>query len=104
MILVDTELRRREDDRNPIRVGLVGAGAMGKALAFQVTNAVPGMEVVAIANRTLDRAEHAYRHAGAEDVAVVSDLDGLHEAMARGTPAVTDDAFLLCAAEGLDAI
>ena len=60
MILVDTALRQRESEGRPVRVGLVGAGAMARGFVAQVTALVPGMEVVAIANRTLQRAADAY--------------------------------------------
>lgn len=57
MILVDQALARRQQDGDPIKVAMIGAGAMGKALAYQLINHVPGMELVAIANRTVAQAE-----------------------------------------------
>jgi predicted homoserine dehydrogenase-like protein len=104
VILVDSALRRREEEGNPIRVGMVGAGAMGRALALQVRTAVPGMEIVAISNRHAETAERAYLEAGADDVVRVSDPDALAKAVERGQPAYTDDPRLLCAAECIDAI
>jgi predicted homoserine dehydrogenase-like protein len=104
VIIVDTALRRREEEGNPVRVGMVGAGAMGRALALQVRSAVAGMDIVAISNRHPEAAERAYRDAGAEKVLRVSDHEELAEAMERGLPAYTDDPRLLCAAEGIDAI
>ena len=104
MIIVDRALQRRAAAGDPIRVGLVGAGAIGKAVAYQVQQHVPGMQIVAIANRTPAAAAHAYEHAGAGTPTAVQDLDGLAAAMESGTPAITDDASLLCAADGIDAI
>ena len=104
MIIVDTALRQREADGDPIRVAMVGAGAMGRAITFQIATAVPGMEVVAISNRTLESAERAYRQAGAEVIRTVSDKAQLASAMEEGVPAITDDPGLLCAADGVDAI
>jgi predicted homoserine dehydrogenase-like protein len=104
MILVDTALRRRQAEGDPIRVVMVGAGAIGRGIARQVAQAVPGMEIVAISNRRVDQAERAYREAGAADVAHVDDLDALYQAMDRRVPAVTDDPFLLAAADGVDAL
>lgn len=104
MIIVDNALRRREKQGNPIRVGMVGAGAMGRALALQVRSAVAGMDIVAISNRHPEAAKRAFHDAGAEEVRRVSDQEELAEAMERGMPAYTDDPRLLCAAEGIDAI
>jgi predicted homoserine dehydrogenase-like protein len=52
MILVDTALKKRAADGNPIRVGMIGVGFIGRACATQLVNQVPGIALVAIANRT----------------------------------------------------
>ena len=54
MIIVDSALRKREEENNPVRVGMIGAGFMARGIALQICNSVPGMELVAIANRTLE--------------------------------------------------
>jgi predicted homoserine dehydrogenase-like protein len=104
VIIVDAALRQREEEGRPIRVGMVGAGAMGRALALQVATRVPGMEIVAISNRHSETAAQAYVEAGAEEVVAVADEDALADAMERGAAAYTDDPALLCAAEGIDVI
>lgn len=104
MILVDAALRRRADEGRPVRVGMVGAGAMGRAIALQVRDHTPGMEVVAICNRNPDAAERAYREAGADEVARVSSAADLTAAAQRGVPAVTDDPSLLCASDDVDVV
>ena len=105
MIIVDTALKAREEAGNPLRVAMVGAGFMAQGIANQILNSVPGMELVAIANRTLEKAELAYTQAGAENVLRVSDVGGLEDAVRQtGKPAVTNDALLLCKADGIEAI
>ena len=51
-MMVDTALQQREAKGDPIRVGMIGAGATGRAIALQLGTPVPGMRLVAIANRT----------------------------------------------------
>ncbi len=104
MILVDTALRQRAAEGNPIRVALVGAGFMGRGLTNQIVNSVPGMELVAIANRTLGNAERAYREAGVAEWTVVTDAAELDKAVANGLPAVTDDYAVVCESHSVDAI
>jgi predicted homoserine dehydrogenase-like protein len=104
MILVDRALERRAAEGRPIRVGMVGAGFMARGVALQMLGFTRGMELVAIANRTLAGAERAYREAGVERPRVVETVAALEEAVARGERAVTDDALLLCRAEGIDCI
>lgn len=104
MIIVDSALRRRAEEGNPIRVVMVGAGAIGRGIALQVATAVPGIEIVAISNRRIELAERAYREAGAPDPQRVTDQDGLAAARERGLPAVTDDPSLLCSAPDVDVV
>jgi predicted homoserine dehydrogenase-like protein len=104
MILLDRELERRHTEGRPVRVAMVGAGFMGRGIALQIQTAVRGMELVAIANRTLDRARDAYALAGSDDVRLVESPAELEEAIADGRPAVTDDALLVAQAEQVDAV
>ncbi|GAA1225709.1 NAD(P)H-dependent oxidoreductase [Pseudonocardia alaniniphila] len=103
MIILDTALRRREAEGRPIRVGMIGAGFMGRGLANQIVNSVPGMLLVAVANRTLAHAERAYADAGVEPVRV-ENAGELDAAIEKGTPAVLEDAFELIKAVHLDCV
>src|SRR4051812_44254588 len=74
MIIVDRELRRAEEEGRPIRLALVGVGAIGHAVAFQVLTVTPGIQLVALCNRTVEKAEQAYRDAGVSDIARVDSV------------------------------
>lgn len=104
MILVDTVLRNRQADGRPIRVGMVGAGFMARGVARQILHSVPGMQLSAIANRTIERARAAFLDAGADEPVEAGTGSALAAALADGRPVVTDDPMLLCRAEGLDVI
>jgi predicted homoserine dehydrogenase-like protein len=103
MIILDTALQRRAAEGRPIRVGMIGAGFMGRGLANQIVNSVPGMLLVAVANRTLAHAERAYAEAGVEPVRV-ENAGELDAAIEKGTPAVLEDAFELIKAVHLDCV
>lgn len=104
MILVDTALEKRLRDDNPVRVGLVGAGYMGRGIALELLTGIRGLRLVALANRTLCEAERAYRDAGVEETVRARSAAQIEAAMARGRFAVTDDALALCRAEGIEAV
>lgn len=104
MIIVDRALQARAEAGNPIKVGMIGAGFMGRGIANQIKNSVPGMELVAISNRSIDAAKRAYSEAGIEDYRVVSTVSELEDAITHNRAAVTEDAMLLCRAEGIDAL
>lgn len=104
MIIVDTALAKRKAEGNPIRVALIGAGFMGKGIALQLCRYAPGIELVAIANRNINKAFDAYRDAGIDDITEASAVSGVEDNIRRRRYTVTSDALLLCAAEGIDAV
>jgi predicted homoserine dehydrogenase-like protein len=104
VIIVDTALAKRAAQGRPVRVALVGAGFMGRGFVNQVVNSVPGMELVAIVNRTQANAERALREAGVGEWEVVDDAQGVDKAISRGVPAVTSNHAAVTEAEQVDAI
>jgi len=106
MILVDTALAKREAAGRPIRVGMVGAGFMGRGVALQILRYTRGMRLVAIANRTLERARRAYTEAGIEADAVVgaNTQSHLDQAIGEGKPVVTASWELVCRSGLVDVV
>ncbi len=103
MIITDTALAKREAQNRPIRVGMIGAGFMGRGLANQIVNSTPGMALVAVANRTLAHGERAYADARVTPVRVSTGAE-IDAAVAAGTPCVLEDAFELLKAEQIDCV
>jgi predicted homoserine dehydrogenase-like protein len=104
MMIVDTALKRRQAEGNPVRAAMVGAGFMGRGIALQICKYTMGMELVAIANRNLDNAVRAYDEAGVRNPLRADDTIALEKAIDSGRPAVTTDALALCRARGIDAV
>lgn len=104
MIIVDNALLAREAEGNPIRVGMVGAGFMAQGLANQIRNSVPGMELVAVYGRRIERAVDVHRYSGWEDARVVTSQNELEDQLRRGRPVATDDYSLLVRSEQVDVV
>ena len=104
MIITDNALKFRQNIGNPIRVGIIGAGYMSKGLVNQIERYTPGMKVVAISNRTIEKALGCYHQAGIENIIEVSNASQLSDAIAQGNYAVCGDASILCEADGVDII
>jgi predicted homoserine dehydrogenase-like protein len=104
MLIVDTALAARQESGKPIKVAMVGSGFMGWGIANQIVNYVPGMELVAVSSRSLASARKAYTEAGIYNSLEVTTQNALEDAIRTGKPAVTQDAQLLCRAEGIDAL
>jgi len=103
MIIVDTALQAREAEGSPIRVGMIGAGFMGRGLVNQIVHSVPGQRMSAIFNRHIDKAISAYEYAGLEPV-VASNQAEFDAAIRDEKPVVTEDPFLLCRSELIDCL
>jgi len=99
---VDIALRELESTARPIRVGMSGAGATGRAIALQLGTPVPGIRLVAIANRTPAHGERAFREAGITGWSRVSSSLEAEAKISQGVPVLTDDPSLLTACDAVD--
>jgi predicted homoserine dehydrogenase-like protein len=91
MMLVDAVLAKRQSEGRPIRVGMIGAGFMGRRVAT-------------VSNRNIDGAIRAYREAGVEDPAFADSAADVARAVAANRPVVTNGPSAVCAADGIDVI
>ena len=83
-------LERQAEVGRPIRIGLVGAGQMGRGYVAQARR-MTGMDVVAIADVAVERAHAAFASVGVDKV-VDGGADKLAAAVAEGRPVATSDA------------
>lgn len=97
-------LEARSAAGDPIRVGLVGAGYAGRGFAARVLRRTPGIELVAVCNRTIGEAERAYRDAGVNSPGHVGSAAALDVAIRNHRPVITDDPTVLTDAAGIEAI
>jgi predicted homoserine dehydrogenase-like protein len=104
MIIVDTALEKRQAAGNPVRVAMIGAGFMGRAIALNILTGVPGMQLVAIANRSLEGARRAYRESGIDSVREVETVAQMEAAISAGEYAITQDPMLACKAGNIEAV
>jgi predicted homoserine dehydrogenase-like protein len=105
MIILDTALEKREADGRPIRVGMLGAGFMARGITNQILHSARGIRLVAIYNRTLQRAVDCYHYADDTiDPAIADTQAALDGAIQSGRPAVTEDPMLLCRSPHVDVL
>ncbi|MGQ8338393.1 NAD(P)H-dependent oxidoreductase [Sunxiuqinia sp. A32] len=91
MIIVDKALQKRQDENNPIKVGIIGAGEMGKGVINQISRYTPGMIVVAVYNRTIEKAQDALKLAGVHKTKIVFSPREMAIAIENGYTAITKD-------------
>jgi predicted homoserine dehydrogenase-like protein len=104
VIIVDRALAERARDGNPVRIALFGAGFTGRSVALQLATGAAGMQLVAIVNRTLEKAERACSYTGALQAERVSDAAGLRRAIDSGHCGVTTDPQVIWDADCIDAV
>jgi predicted homoserine dehydrogenase-like protein len=103
-MFVDTALQEREASGRPIRVAMIGAGATGRAIALQLGTPAPGIRLVAIANRTPEHGERAFRESGVTAWSSAGSAREAEVAIARGLPVLTDDPAILTACDAIDVL
>jgi predicted homoserine dehydrogenase-like protein len=104
MHLIDTALRRRQQENTPIRIGIIGAGTISRTLTRHIKDSVPGMRVVAIANRTLAHAREAFEGAGETTIVHATSAKAMEDAIYAGHVAITEDTALLGASGNIDCV
>src|SRR5262249_38594744 len=97
-------LQRREAEGNPIRVGVIGAGATGRAIALQLGTPVPGIRLAGMSNRTPSHAERAFREAGLREWQAAETLGEAEAKISRGIPIITDDPQVLTRCGAIDLV
>lgn len=102
--MLDTALQLRENEGRPIRVGMIGAGATGRAISLQLGTPVRGIRLAGIANRTPANAERAFREAGINVWKNTDQPSIAAESIRRGVPVLTDDPELLVRSPDIDVI
>ncbi|HEY1903561.1 MAG TPA: Gfo/Idh/MocA family oxidoreductase [Terracidiphilus sp.] len=103
-MIVDTALLEREKSGKPIRVGVIGAGAAGRAIALQMATPPQGIRLAAIVNRTRERGERAFREAGVSEWRNVQSAREAEAAIDQGIPILTDDPSVVTSCGAVDLI
>src|SRR5215469_4432091 len=103
-MMLDVALQQRESANRPIRVGMVGAGATGRAIALQLATPPQGIRLVAIANRTPQHAERAFREAGITEWRCADSAAKAAAAIDNGCPVLTEDPSVLTSCDAVDLI
>ncbi len=94
-------LNARKASGNPLRIGLIGAGKLGAMFAGQLGR-IPGVQLLGVADLSLDRARAAMKRAGwPEERYAARDFD---DAMRTGKTFLVEDAKKLISAGGMDVI
>ena len=103
-MIVDSALQQLAISGRPICVGMIGAGATGRAIALQLGTPVPGIRLAAVANRTPAHAERALREAGISDWRHATSVDEAESAIRSGKAVLTDDPFVVTGCPLIDIV
>jgi predicted homoserine dehydrogenase-like protein len=103
VIILDLALAERAEAGEPVRVAVVGAGFMGRGVAARAMS-VPGVELVAVSNRTIAKAVELFEESGREQTRRIETAGELDEAIASRVPAVSETPEPLCRAKDVDVV
>jgi predicted homoserine dehydrogenase-like protein len=94
-------LAARAESRNPLRVGMIGAGRFGTMFLTQAQR-IRGLHVLGIASRSVDRTRASVARAGwPEEQYAARDLGQAYD---TGATCITDDMEALIEADGLEVL
>lgn len=96
-------LKQLDAAGTPITVGLIGCGQMGSGFVH-MTNQMPGMKTVAIADINTTRPLQTYKAIGHADdgICITNDADAAAMALKQDKAVITEDALLLTQLDGID--
>lgn len=102
---LNEKLHSLDEQGKPIKIGLVGAGQMGKGMVSQISR-MKGIYTAAIADINGERAVDAYVASGipSSEIIKASNLIQIDDAIKSGKPVVTEDASLIANAELVDVV
>lgn len=105
MLGINRKLQELEDNGILIKVGLVGAGQMGRGMVSQIENMV-GMRVVITADIQIENVVHAYTKSGVADADIIKtdNPDEAAEAVRNGKVVATTDAQLVTTLTEVDVV
>jgi predicted homoserine dehydrogenase-like protein len=105
MLGLNTKLKQREEQGKSIRVGLVGAGQMGKGMVSQMI-LMRGMIPSLVADINIENALESYTLAGIDKKAVVmaKNLSQVNMGIENGKYVATDNAELVAQANLIDVV
>lgn len=98
---LETKLRRRAADGNPVRVGIIGAGKFGAMFLSQAGHH-PGYHVLGVADLSAERAQATLQRVGWSPDQYQAKTAA--EALEKGTTWITEDSEALIKADGLEVL
>ena len=105
MLNMNWKLEQREKEGKIIKVGIVGAGQMGRGMVTQMV-LMKGMTPAIVSDINVDLAVQAFKYAEVADdeIVVANTLEEANAGIAAGKYVACGDASFVSAAEGVDAV
>lgn len=91
MYIIDSKLKERASQSNPIKIAIIGCGEMGKGLLNQIHRYIPGIKVCALYNRTSEKAFDALKVAGISDYNTSNNDFEIHKSISQGKVIVSQN-------------
>ena len=104
MYEIDSKLKQRQIEGNPIQVGLIGAGQMGSEIVTQV-GLMEGMEIAVVVDLTGERAADGFGYMKEKpQVLVTDDLKEAEKEVSRGKKIATTNSQIATRLPQVDVI
>lgn len=104
MYEIDSKLKERQKNNNPIHVGLIGAGQMGTEIVTQI-GLMEGMEISIVVDIDLERAKNSYNYMKDKpEIVITSTIDQAEKAIIAGKKIVSENYKLAASLSNIDVV
>ena len=104
MYEIDEKLRKLEEENNPIRVGIIGAGQMGSEIITQIS-LMKGMEVAVVVDKTEELARKGYSYSKKyKDIITTCDTHVAEREVLSGRKVATTEYRLATSLPAIDVV
>ncbi len=104
MYEIDSKLKERQKNNNPIHVGLIGAGQMGTEIVTQI-GLMEGMEISIVVDIDLERAKNSYNYMKDKpEITTASTIDQAEKAILAGKKIISKNYKLATSLSNIDVV
>lgn len=104
MIIIDSAISKRHSEKNPVKIGILGSGAMAKGLIQHINSHDYGIKVVCTYGRNLKKLQTMFDSIDINDYQIADSTDDVERAFQNNLPAICTDADILIKSDVVDLV
>lgn len=104
MIIIDSALKKRQSESNPIKVGITGHGEMGKGIINQIYKHTHGVKIVLLFTRNIENAVNSLKSIGIDNYVITNNPTQAEGDIMNGKIVIMEDEDAFCSVSNMDVL